>query len=298
MLTPRPLPSACPCLQVLAWNSTDLDAYLTEAGRLVREVDGLLACIKGTVGQAQGILEQWQRDVMFERKEGRVSSHEELSGAMRDLIATRHAAVTGAGCRLLRAGQQFAEQPVLCLLSCILLSSCLPACLLLLLLLPLTRCCLSRHLLAFACADGGREISTHVTALARTLKVNKGAAAWRRWVGSECAVPAVQCRLAGGPRGRAGWRTFHLKLPLLHLTLCVVQLPGLHQRHCGGWTCQDCCCLARPDAQPGKATARLRRTAAGMAPFSTVGALPDPVLPSMLCRSASRASITVTACPC
>ena len=93
---------------MLTWNSTDLDAYLAEAGRLVRDVDGLLACIKGTVGQAQGILQQWQRDVMFERKEGRVSRHEELSGAMRDLILTRHAAVTGAECWLLRAGQRFA----------------------------------------------------------------------------------------------------------------------------------------------------------------------------------------------
>jgi len=32
----------------------------------------------------------------------------------------------------------------------------------------------------FAFADGGKEIAKHVAALARTLKVNKGAAPWRR----------------------------------------------------------------------------------------------------------------------
>ena len=32
-------------------------------------------------------------------------------------------------------------------------------------------------------ADGGKEIAKHLAALSRTLKVNKGAAAWRRFVG-------------------------------------------------------------------------------------------------------------------
>jgi hypothetical protein len=74
------------------------------------------------VAQAEGILQQWQRDVMFERKEGRVARFEELSSSMNDIVASRHAAV----------------------------------------------------------ADGGKEIAKHIAALARTLKVNKGAAPWRR----------------------------------------------------------------------------------------------------------------------
>jgi len=84
---------ASPALQSVAWNSGGLDTYLAEAGQLVRELDGLLSCIKGTVTQSQGILQQWQRDVMFERKEGRVAGFEELGSSMRDLIASRHAAV-------------------------------------------------------------------------------------------------------------------------------------------------------------------------------------------------------------
>lgn len=87
---------ASPPSQALTWNSGSLDAYLAEATQLVREVDGLLRCIKDAVGQAQGILARWQHDVMFERKEGRVYGFEELGGAMRDLISTRHGAVTGA----------------------------------------------------------------------------------------------------------------------------------------------------------------------------------------------------------
>ena len=91
--THYPPPNA---LQSVAWNSDGLDAYLTEAGQLVRDLDGLLSCIKGTVAQAQGILQQWQRDVMFERREGRVARFEELSSSMRDLVASRHASIIGA----------------------------------------------------------------------------------------------------------------------------------------------------------------------------------------------------------
>lgn len=93
------VPISClSCLrQALTWNSGNLDAYLAEAAQLVKSVDALLRCIKDAVGQSQSILAQWQRDVMFfERKEGRVYSFEELGSAMRDLIATRHAGVTGA----------------------------------------------------------------------------------------------------------------------------------------------------------------------------------------------------------
>lgn len=151
-------------LQSVAWNSGGLDTYLTEAGQLVRELDGLLSCIKGTVAQAQGILQQWQRDVMFERKEGRVARYEELSSTMRDLIASRHAAVTGA---LGSKGHHCsaAERHSLPMVQG------MPA--------TFPGATTDQPTVAFL-ADGGKEIAKHVAALARTLKVNKGAAAWRR----------------------------------------------------------------------------------------------------------------------
>ena len=86
-------------MQALTWNSGILDAYLSEATQLVKDLDSLLLCIKDAVGQSQGILQQWQRDVMFERKEGRVAGFEELGSGMRDLVAARHAAVAGAHSR-------------------------------------------------------------------------------------------------------------------------------------------------------------------------------------------------------
>ena len=83
-------------MQALTWNSGILDAYLSEATQLVKELDSQLLCIKDAVGQSQGILQQWQRDAMFERKEGRVAGFEELGSGVRDVIAARHAAVAGA----------------------------------------------------------------------------------------------------------------------------------------------------------------------------------------------------------
>ena len=102
---PLPLP------QALTWNSSSLADYLAEASQLVKELDGLLASIKDAVGRSQGTLQQWQHDVMFERKEGRVLRHDELSSSVGDIVATRHAAVAGArdswgaGALLLRCRQ-------------------------------------------------------------------------------------------------------------------------------------------------------------------------------------------------
>lgn len=69
-----PLPTLLPLpLQVLNWNSHSVDDYLFEATQLVKDVDGMLKAIQDNVTKTRSILQQWQRDLMFDRKEGRVS---------------------------------------------------------------------------------------------------------------------------------------------------------------------------------------------------------------------------------
>lgn len=49
-----------------------MDDYLFEAMQLVKEVDGVLKSIQDNVAKTRAILGQWQKDLMFDRKEGRV----------------------------------------------------------------------------------------------------------------------------------------------------------------------------------------------------------------------------------
>lgn len=156
-LPPHPNP---PPPQALTWNSGSLDAFLAEASQLVRELDALLAAIKDAVAKSQGVLGRWQRELMFERKEGRVARFDELGASMRDLIATRHAAVAG-GERL---------QLLAAVLGCL-------------------NCCLNCHLDSathslpqLSSADGGRAIAEHLAALSRTLGVDTSSAAWTAFV--------------------------------------------------------------------------------------------------------------------
>lgn len=83
-------------MQVLTWNSNDLDDYVAEAIQLVKELDALLMYIKDAVGQTQGILQQWHHAVIFERKEGKTFTFDELNNTIQEFIIARHAAMAGA----------------------------------------------------------------------------------------------------------------------------------------------------------------------------------------------------------
>lgn len=153
-----------PC-QALTWNSGSLDQYLAEATQMVKELDGLLAGIKAAVAASEAILQRWQRDVMFERKEGRVARYEELSAAMRDLIAARHAAVAGGsgrGCAGSVGGALVAWWPAR------------------------TWACAHSDLHPYPApaihlpAEGGKSIAEHLAALARQLAADTSSPAWRR----------------------------------------------------------------------------------------------------------------------
>lgn len=79
-----------------------MDEFLGEASSLVTAVDGVLTSIKQNVAKTRTILASWQRDLIFERKEGRVYSSEELQAGMRELVATRHAVTAEGGREIAR----------------------------------------------------------------------------------------------------------------------------------------------------------------------------------------------------
>ena len=73
-------------LQVLNWNSHNMDDFLFEAMQLVKEVDGVLKAIQDNVAKTRAILAQWQKDLMFDRKDGRVGSEEVQGWGMLKLL--------------------------------------------------------------------------------------------------------------------------------------------------------------------------------------------------------------------
>lgn len=66
------VPPALASSQALNWNSLGMEDYLFEANKCVREVDDVLRSIQDHVSRTRAILAQWQHDLMFERKDGRV----------------------------------------------------------------------------------------------------------------------------------------------------------------------------------------------------------------------------------
>lgn len=74
-----------------------MDEFLGEAGALVTRVDSVLSAVKDNVTSMRALLASWQRDLLFERKEGRVVGAEELASSMGELVVTRHDAVAKGG---------------------------------------------------------------------------------------------------------------------------------------------------------------------------------------------------------
>ncbi|KAK9822882.1 hypothetical protein WJX74_000347 [Apatococcus lobatus] len=81
-------------LQLLNWNSLRIDDQILEVMALVRDVNETLSAIKATVSSTQKILADWLATPMFERKEGKSYSYDDLSSSANDLIRARHLAVS------------------------------------------------------------------------------------------------------------------------------------------------------------------------------------------------------------
>ncbi|KAK9808985.1 hypothetical protein WJX72_007373 [[Myrmecia] bisecta] len=84
-------------LQVLNWNSHHIDDHILEVMNLVKDVNETLTTVKGNVKRTSETLKDWSLNLMFERKEGKVYTFEELNASFKELINARHAAITDGG---------------------------------------------------------------------------------------------------------------------------------------------------------------------------------------------------------
>ncbi|KAL6747291.1 flagellar outer dynein arm heavy chain beta [Haematococcus lacustris] len=81
----------------LNWKSESIDAYIRECMEMVRDVDTILSTIKDNVKATQNILRTWEKNLMFDRKEGKVYTFDELREAFGQLIQQRHSEIRDAG---------------------------------------------------------------------------------------------------------------------------------------------------------------------------------------------------------
>eukprot|EP00955_Chlamydomonas_euryale_P098699 365162-Chlamydomonas_euryale.AAC.23 len=63
----------------------------------VKEVDEILATIKNNVVDTVKILKSWEKNLMFERKDGKTYTFEELNDAFNQLIQQRHSEIRDGG---------------------------------------------------------------------------------------------------------------------------------------------------------------------------------------------------------
>ena len=83
------------CIQALNWNSSNLGAFLEYSMQQVKDLNLLLCCIKDAVKKSEAIFHQFEQTVMFDRKEGRAISFQDLSNTIQDHISRRHVAISG-----------------------------------------------------------------------------------------------------------------------------------------------------------------------------------------------------------
>lgn len=57
---------------ILPSQSQIINDYIKEGMEMVQEVDSILSTIKGNVAATKTILKAWEKNVMFDRKEGKV----------------------------------------------------------------------------------------------------------------------------------------------------------------------------------------------------------------------------------
>jgi hypothetical protein len=63
-----------PPKQALDWDSPELESFVFEVGRAVRDADALARALRDRLARAEAALRAWQAEPMFSRKDGKVSS--------------------------------------------------------------------------------------------------------------------------------------------------------------------------------------------------------------------------------
>ncbi len=71
--------------------------YIRESMELVEDVDLILTTIKDNVKETVKILKGWEKNLMFERKEGKTYTFEELNDSFKQLIQQRHSEIRDGG---------------------------------------------------------------------------------------------------------------------------------------------------------------------------------------------------------
>ena len=64
---------------------------------IVKDLDLILSTIKDNVKETAKILKSWEKNLMFERKEGRTYTFEELNDTFKQLIQQRHSEIRDGG---------------------------------------------------------------------------------------------------------------------------------------------------------------------------------------------------------
>ncbi len=207
-------------VQTLNWNSHHIDDYIMEVMALVRDVNETLATIKGNVKRTAEVLAGWVANPMFDRKEGKVCIVFRLLPsvcvtALQDIYmcVTLHSDADWGSALISRT----------CLYSGVGKSdSCQKQ----------TRCLMQVHTyeeltnsfrdVSSKChsliSDGGKEITKLLSSSNRTLKVSKGAPAWKAYVdyiGDIVIDGLVECIIASVHRltSQVGYTAGFLQLP-------------------------------------------------------------------------------------
>jgi dynein heavy chain len=84
-------------LHDLSWKSDGIDTYVKETMDLVKDLDLILTTIKDNVKETIKILKNWEKNLMFERKEGKTYTFEELNDSFSQLIQQRHSDIRDGG---------------------------------------------------------------------------------------------------------------------------------------------------------------------------------------------------------
>lgn len=64
---------------------------------LLQDIDMILTTIKDNVKETAKILKSWEKNLMFERKEGKTYTFEELNESFKALISQRHGEIRDGG---------------------------------------------------------------------------------------------------------------------------------------------------------------------------------------------------------
>lgn len=89
-------------LTSINWNAPKVDEYIQELTAQVKDLDGIVQQLKGSVAATEKILSSWAKKPMFDRRDGRTYSVDEFAEANRTYLSARHAEVTEGAAEIAR----------------------------------------------------------------------------------------------------------------------------------------------------------------------------------------------------